>query len=166
MPKVDGSKRMSFTLIAVPPEEDCCSDIRSLSSKNGDDESKLNDDDNASNNSTMETLDEAEARTTVDDGPFHHQRNQTHPMYNASMLQRVIASELNTEDSVCNWTSSRRNVNPTLLQRRFIKNPAQMPMEAVNLLYGQSLEKRKGNAMHRKFSWCNVHPVVTQYTVY
>lgn len=168
MPKVDGSKRVSFTLIAVPPGEDSCSDIHRLSSKNGDDESKFDDDNTASNNSSAtEPSDRTESgieHTAAGDGPSHHQQKQTRPIYNPSigMLQRVMASE----NSISDWTSSRRNINnPTLLQRRFIKNPSQMPMEAVNLLYSQSLEKQKGNVMHRKFSWCNVHPVVTQYTV-
>lgn len=181
MPRVDGSKQVSFTLVAVPPEEVCSNDIQSLSMNNGDDESKLPGGDTGSmlggsisSNASPErempieavpsdgTVAGIEYSAVGDDHSLYY-RKQTHPMHNASMemLQRVIASELATQDSAC----TRRNINPTLLQRKFIRNPSQMPMEVINLLYGQSLQKGKGNAMHRRFSWCNVHPVVTQYTV-
>lgn len=176
MPKVDGSKRVSFTLIAVPPEEDCCINLNSSSPKNEDDESKFGNGDIASSSSpshdgeillATEPPNETEVGieySTVRDDHSHH-RKLTQPTYNPSveMLQRMVASKLTAQDSGHDWT--RQKINPTLLQRRFISNPSQMPMDAINLLYGQSLKKGKGNAlMHRKFSWCNVHPVVTEYT--
>ena len=175
MPRVGGSKRVSFTLVAIPPEESSSSDIQSLSWSSGDDESKLPSGGTGSmlggsisssaspeGEVPIETV-PSDGYSKIGDGHSLYYRKQTRPMHNASieMLQRVIASELATQDSAC----TRRNINPTLLQTAFIRNPSQMPMEAINLLYGQSLQKGKGNAMHRKFSWCNVHPVVTQYTV-
>lgn len=176
MPKVDGSKRVSFTLIAVPPEEDCCINLNcSLPNNGDDDESKLGSGGTASNSSpghygeihlATEPSNETEVGieySTVSDGHSYH-RKLTQPTYNPSveMLQLMVASELTAQDNVSDW--ARQKINPTLLQRRFISNPSQMPTEAINLLYGQSLKKGKGNAMHRKFSWCNVHPVVTKYT--
>ena len=175
MPRAGGSKRVSFTLIAVPPEEDCCSDVL-LSESDGESTSlQLSNDDTGSGTNGDSTTASAspdrrgaaiENSTSVIANCYHsHQcKKQTWPMPNPSveMLQRVLASGPVTQDNTHEYT--RQNINPSLLQKMFVKNPIQMPMEFVNLLYGQSLQKGKGSASRRKFSWCNVHPVVTQHT--